>query len=251
MIEIKELCAGYDRKEILHGVSARFENGSVTVVLGPNGSGKSTLLETIVGLLPAASGSICVDHAELSSLNGTERARRLAFLAQEPVIPNMTARRMVLHGRFPYLGWPRQYRREDHEAVERALERTGALMLADRPMQKLSGGERQRVRFAMLLAQNTPNILMDEPTTFLDAGSQLETAALARSLAAEGKTVILVLHDLRLAMQTADRVLLLQNGRSVQKGSPEELLAAGRMDEVFGIRLRRTDTPDGPQYYYA
>ena len=203
MIELKNLRAGYPGRPVLEGIDLEFRPGEVLAILGPNGCGKSTLLRTANGLLPRDGGEVLVDGVPLEELSAKEVAKKVAYLPQSRTTPNITAGRMVLHGRFPYLSYPRRYRREDHEMVKRALEWAGAAELAPRPLAELSGGQRQKVYLAMALAQDTETILMDEPTTYLDVGCQLEVMALARRLAEEGRAVVMVLHDLTLALRLA------------------------------------------------
>lgn len=251
MIELQKLCAGYTGHNVLQDVSLTFTPGKVTVLLGPNGCGKSTLLRTVLGFQPKLSGRIMIDGVPLEELTPRSRAQKVAYLAQSRSIPNITARRMVLHGRFPHLSYPRRCRREDHESVERALRMMDAEELAERSMQELSGGQRQKVYLAMALAQDTQTILMDEPTTYLDIGHQLEVMALSRRLAEEGRAVVLVMHDLCQAMQTADEAAVLSGGRLLFAGAPEDAFAEGVLDRVFGISLRRFRTESGWQYYYG
>ncbi len=250
MIELREVRTGYGGREVLHGVSLTFAPGLVHVVLGPNGCGKSTLLRTILNLQPRDRGEVLLDGDAVEALSPGEIARRAAYLPQTRPAPNITARRMALHGRFPYLSWPRRYRREDYAAADRALARAGAGELADRLVPSLSGGQRQKVYLAMALAQDTPAILMDEPTTFLDVRHQLEVMRTARELAEAGKTVVMVLHDLSLALRTADRGAVLLDGAVLAAGTPGELLASGALDAAFGVRVLRTDTPGGTQYFF-
>lgn len=250
MIELREVRAGYGGREVLHGVSMAFAPGRVHVVLGPNGCGKSTLLRTILNLQPHDRGEVLLDGDAVENLSPGEIARRAAYLPQARPAPNITARRMALHGRFPYLSWPRRYRREDYAAADRALEQAGAGELADRLVPSLSGGQRQKVYFAMALAQDTPAILMDEPTTFLDIRHQIEVMRAARKLAEAGKTVVMVLHDLALALRTADRGVVLLDGAVLAAGTPGELLASGALDTAFGVHVLRAETPGGTRYYY-
>ena len=251
MVELKHVCAAFAEGEVLHDISLTFPNGKVTVLLGPNGSGKSTLLRTILGFVEQTQGEILIDGAPLEGLSPREKAQRIAYLPQSRPVPNITARRMVLHGRFPYLGYPRRYRPEDNAAVDDAMKKADAADLAGRTLPQLSGGERQRVYLAMALAQSTEVILMDEPTTYLDVHHQLEVMALARRLAGEGKAVVLVLHDLCLALRCADLAAVLSAGRVKAFGTPEELYDSNVLNEVFGIAVCRTETPDGWRYYYG
>ncbi len=249
MIALKDLTVGYHGEALLSQVNLEFPQGQVTVLLGPNGCGKSTLLKTVLGLLPPLGGEILYDGEPISSLSGGAVARKAAYMAQNHTVPSIVAQRMVLHGRFPYLSFPRKYRKEDHEAVRRALETAGGLDLSNRPMQELSGGQRQKVYLAMALAQETGTILMDEPTTWLDIRHQLEVMATARALAESGRAVGLVSHDLCLALRTADRVAVLAQGGLQLAAPPEEAFASGVLDLAFGVRVRRVETPTGWQYY--
>ena len=193
---------------------------------------------------------IVVDGVPLEGLSAKEVAQKVAYLPQSRSVPNITAGRMVLHGRFPYLSYPRRYRREDHEMVKRALDWVGAADLASRPLPELSGGQRQKVYLAMALAQDTAAILMDEPTTYLDVGCQLEVMALARRLAEEGRAVVMVLHDLTLALRCAHRAALLHEGRVRQLGTPEELYRGEALEQVMGVTLGRVETAEGWRYFY-
>lgn len=251
MIELRGLCAGYAGEPILRDISMNFPTGKVVVLLGPNGCGKTTLLRTILGLVPKQSGQILLDGIPAQELSPRERAQKVAYLAQSRSIPNITARRMVLHGRFPYLSFPRRYRREDYEAVTQALRWADAEEVAERSMQELSGGQRQKVYLAMSLAQQTQTILMDEPTTYLDVKHQLEVMEIARRLAGEGRAVVLVLHDLCQAMRVADEVAVFSEGCLLSNATPEEIYRSGILERVFDISLRRFRVETGWQYYYA
>ena len=249
MIELLDVSAGYGGVPILEHVTLSFPEGSVTALLGPNGCGKSTLLKTALGLLPRLAGRILYDGTDLDTLSPREIARRAAYLCQSRNVPSITAERMVLHGRVPYLSYPRRYRREDRDAVQEALRMTGSLDLAGRPMGELSGGQRQKIYLSMALAQDTPAILMDEPTTYLDVHHQLEFMETAGDLARSGKAVVMVLHDLGLALRYAGRVAVLTPGGCVRAGTPEEIFSAGVLDRVFGVNVRRVPSGDGWHYY--
>ena len=249
MVEVRNLLVGYGEAPVLSDVSLTFPTGQVTGVLGPNGCGKSTLLKAALGLIPIQGGQILVDGQDLRTLSPREVAQRAAYLAQSRSVPSITARRMVLHGRFPYLSYPRRYRPEDYQMADQALQWADASDLAGRAMDRLSGGQRQKVYLAMALAQDTQTILMDEPTTFLDISHQLEVMALARRLASLGRAVVLVLHDLDLALRGCDRIALLSGGSFRALGSPEEVFLSGVLDEVFHVRVGRMHTEEGWQYY--
>ena len=249
MLEIRNLSAGYDGNPVLRDLSLSIPEGKVTVIVGPNGCGKSTLLKALAGILPAT-GSVALEGRELLGLPGRELAKAVAFLPQNRPTPEIAARNLVLHGRFPYLSYPRRYRREDYRMAEVALERMGVSDLADRLIPTLSGGQRQKVYIAMALAQDTPVVLMDEPNTFLDIAHQLQLMAQARALAGEGKTVVLVLHDLAMALSCADSLAVLHEGQCLFRGSPEEAFLSGSLDIAFGIKMCRIHTENGWKYYY-
>lgn len=249
MLEARNLSVGYPGRTVLEDVSLAVRPGRVLVLLGPNGCGKSTLLRTLPGLLPPLGGGILLDGKPLGDYSLRQAAQKIAYLPQSRAVPSITARRMVLHGRFPYLSYPRRYRREDYEAVDRALAKAGALDLADRPLPELSGGQRQKIYLALALAQETETILMDEPTTYLDIRNQLETLALLRRLAGEGRGVAAVLHDLCLALTAADDVAVLGEGRLLALGGPEEIYQSKVLERVMGIRLGRSAGPGGWRYF--
>ena len=241
MLELKSLSAGYPGHSILEDVCLAVRPGKVLVLLGPNGCGKSTLLRTIPGLLPALGGEVLLDGKPLGSYTPRQAAQKIAYLPQSRTVPSITARRMALHGRFPYLSYPRRYRR--------AFAQVDAADLAERPMAELSGGQRQKVYLAMALAQETDIILMDEPTTYLDVRHQLETLALTRRLAAEGRGLAVVLHDLCLALAVADEVAVLGAGRLLALGGAEEIYQSRILEEVMGVRLDRSAGPRGWRYF--
>ena len=249
MLEVKSLCAGYSDTHVLEHVDFRIPSGKVTVILGPNGCGKSTLLKALCGIIPADSGQVVLDGENILTLPQRQLAQRVAYLAQSRQIPDITVERLVLHGRFPYLGYPRRYRKEDYAIADAAMKTMGVAELADELVQNLSGGQRQKVYIAMALAQDTPVILLDEPTTYLDISHQLQLMQQARMLAAQGKTVAMIIHDLPHAFQTADHMILMQEGKIVADGTPEQIYASGMISSVFGVRLCRTGTEGGWRYY--
>ena len=199
MIELFDIHAGYRKREVLHGIRLTLKNGKLTALLGPNGSGKSTLLKAAAGLLPVTQGQVKVDGE--TALPRNELAKRLAYVPQSRNVPAITARRMVMHGRFPHLGYPRRYAEKDYAIADAALQRFDALPFAETPVQELSGGERQKVYLAMAFAQETRNILLDEPLTYLDIRAQMELMDSLRGLAQEGRAVAVALHDIGLALR--------------------------------------------------
>ena len=239
MLKLQHLTAGYGEKTILQDISLDFPPGTVTAILGPNGCGKSTLLKAAAGLLPLSGGEILAPEP---------RVRPIAYLPQSRTVPEMTGRQRGLHGRFPWLGWPRIYRAEDQAAADEALRRLGIAELANLPLSALSGGTRQKCYLAMALAQGADTLLLDEPTSFLDIGCQLDLMTLCRELADQGKAVAVVLHDLPLALGHGDRVAVLENGHLLALGAPEEIWSSGILDQTFGVRVLKIDTPKGAQF---
>lgn len=249
MMELCHITAGYGGPPVLRDVSLVFEPGKVTVLAGPNGCGKSTLLRVAARLMAPERGEVRIEGQDVSRLSAKQFARLAALLPQSRPLPGITAGSLVLHGRFPYLGYPRRYGPADRAAARSAMERSGVLELADRNVARLSGGQRQKVYLAMALAQDTPVLLLDEPTTFLDIGCQLELARLMRETAAEGKAVVMVLHDLNLALGCAHRVAVMEEGRLRAWGTPAEIYAGGALEEVFGVRVHCVELENGTEQY--
>ena len=251
MLELRKVCCAYGSASVLTDISLCFEPGEILCLIGPNGSGKSTLLRTAMGLQPRISGEILLDDRPLDSLTPREIAQKISYLPQFRNVPDITVQRLVMHGRFPYMSFPRHYTAEDREIVAQALEQTEITDLAERPLQSLSGGQRQKVYLAMILAQETETVLLDEPTTYLDIRHQILLTDMARTLADEGKAVVLVLHELPLAFRAADRLALLDGGRITALGTPEHFLSENVTAKPFGVTLRRVLDGNGWQYYYT
>jgi len=250
MLEICNVTGGYRGAPVLQNVSLHASGGKVTVLAGPNGCGKTTLLKCIAGIHPVMSGDILLADESLIGLSPGLWARKIAWLPQSQSLPELTVERLVLQGRFPYLSYPRRYSREDRQIAREMMEKMELLPLAQRHMDTLSGGQRQKAFIAMVLTQNTPVILLDEPTVFLDIRHQIQLMEQVRSLAAEGKTVVMVLHDLSMALQFADNLVVMQEGRVVFQGAPEQVYTNGCLPAVFGVQVNRMETPQGWQYYY-
>lgn len=245
MLELWDLRAGYGHSEVLHGIRANLCPGQLVCILGPNGCGKSTLLKTLPGILPITGGKILLDGRAVTDYPRTALAKRMAYLSQGRRIPAMTVGELVLHGRFPHLQFPRRYSAEDRRIAEDAMVQMGISAEAKRPLSALSGGMRQSAFLAMALAQQADYILLDEPTTYLDIGHQLELMRLLRSIADGGCAVAAIMHDLPLALTYADAVWVMRNGVLVMSGTPGEVCTSGVLHEVFGVDM----IADNGSYY--
>jgi iron complex transport system ATP-binding protein len=232
-----DLTLAYGGQPVVYRVGLTIPDGKVTVIVGPNACGKSTLLKAMARILRPCSGAVLLDGELIHTLPTKKVARQLGLLPQTPIVPEgMTAEDLVARGRFPHQGVFRQWSAEDEEAVERALVLTETVELRNRPVDELSGGQRQRVWVAMALAQDTPILLLDEPTTHLDIAHQLELLELLASLnATQGRTVVMVLHDLNQAARYAHHLVAMSEGQVVAEGDPGEVVTAETVRKVFGI----------------
>ncbi len=249
MIRLNNLSAGYFGNPVIQNITMEFTPEKVTVLLGPNGSGKSTLLKAALGLLPPINGEVLYDDVDIRQLKRRQIAQKAAFLTQSRNTPSIQALRMVLHGRFPYLTYPRHYGRQDYAISRQAMESTGSLQHEDTNVSRLSGGQRQGVYLAMALAQDTQTVFMDEPNTYLDISRQFQMMQTAHSLASEGKAVVLVLHDISLALREADCIAVFQEGSLLCCNTPGCVYQSGILAQVFGVGVHRMNTPHGTQYY--
>ena len=241
MLEVKNLSAGYGGDTVLHHINLTFLPGTLYTIVGKNGCGKSTLLKACAGLLPAAEGEILLEGRDLSTYQPNQRAQRISYLAQCGSIPAISAERFVMHGRHPHLGYPRKPRSVDRAAIDQAMELMKVDVFRNKSLGELSGGERQRVYLAMQLAQDTPIMLLDEPTTYMDLGHQLELLELLGSLKEQGKCIVMVLHDLEQALDCSDQIIAVDEGRVVRTGSPRALLDSGILAGLFGVEITRLD----------
>lgn len=248
-LQAEHLWAGYGHRVVVEDFSCAFRPGEVTVLLGRNGCGKSTLLRALGGLLPALKGRVFLDGQDMAAYRPARRAQLLATLPQGRDVPDITARRLVLHGRFPYLAYPRRYGPAEQALAEAALARVGIPELADRPLKRLSGGQRKKVYLAMLLCQDSPVMLLDEPTTYLDIGQKYEMLELIAQVNAMGKTVVMVLHDLPLAFSYSHQVVVLEKGRLAAQGPADQVFASGVPARVFGVKSQALEV-DGRQEYF-
>jgi len=241
--------AGYDGLDILQDIRFELPPGRIMAVIGPNGSGKTTLIRALSGVLPRVQGSMRVNGTDLLAASEKERARLLAVVPQSTHIPPaFSVEEVVLLGRTPHLNWLGNTSGEDLQNAEEAMRRADILDLRDRLCGELSAGERQRVILARALAQDTPVLLMDEPTSHLDLQYQVAFLTLARELALEGdKTVLAAMHDLNLAALFGDVVLALNGGKAVASGLTDEILTAEKVEEIYGLPVAVLDAPGGGQ----
>ena len=220
--------------------------GAITAIVGPNACGKSTLLRGLARLLRPAAGQVILDGGDITRLRTKEVARRLGLLPQSSIAPEgITVADLVTRGRFPHQAMLRQFTRRDQQAVADAMAATGVTPIAGRAVDELSGGQRQRVWIAMVLAQETPLILLDEPTTFLDIAHQIELLELFAELNAEqGRTIVAVLHDLNHACRFADQIIAMKDGSIVAQGNPSLVITADLVEDVYGLRCQVIDDPE-------
>jgi iron complex transport system ATP-binding protein len=245
VLEVTDLWVAYGQRTVLRGVSLRAEAGELLAVVGPNGSGKTTLIRAVTGVAPARSGRILLDGGDGGRMSRADLAVRVAVVPQNPALPDgFRVVDVVMMGRTPHLRLLQSEGRSDFEAVRRALEQTDALGLAGRLVEELSGGERQRVVIARALAQETPALLLDEPTAHLDIGHQLAIMDLIRRLCRERSlAVVAAVHDLTLASLFCDRAVMMDGGRVVAEGPPERVLTPDLIETVYGARVAVLEHP--------
>lgn len=245
MLAARDIRISYDDRTVLADLSVELPDGGFTVIVGPNASGKSTLLKALARTLSPSAGSVLLDGRPIGTYRSKEVARRLAMLPQSPITPEaITVRDLVGRGRYPHQSFLRQWSRADDAAVATALKATSVADLADRPMSELSGGQRQRAWIAMVLAQQTGLLLLDEPTTFLDIAHQYDLLELCARLHDEGKTLVAVLHDLNQAARYATNLVVMSGGAIVAQGDPGIVLTAELVEDVFGLACRVMPDPE-------
>ncbi|TDB95533.1 ABC transporter ATP-binding protein [Actinomadura sp. 7K534] len=235
----------YDDRVVVEDLDLAVPPGKISAIIGANACGKSTLLRALARLLAPRGGTVHLDGRSIHAMPTRQVARRLGILPQSPVAPEgLTVVDLVGQGRAPHQTWWRQWSSADEDAVTAALRATGTLEYADRPVDELSGGQRQRAWIAMAVAQGTPILLLDEPTTYLDLAHQVDVLDLIVDLNRhEGRTVVMVLHDLNQACRYADHVIVMKSGAIVAEGPPGEAVDAALVEDVFGLRCQVTTDP--------
>ena len=235
------------RRTALADFSLSMEKGEIRALIGPNGSGKSTALQALAGLIAPSGGRAEIEGVAVASLSRRAIAKKLAFLPQQPAAPDeMTVAQLVRQGRFPHVGLFRSYDRKDEAAIEWALESTGLTSFSDRTLQELSGGERQRAWISAALAQEAGILLLDEPTSFLDIGYQVEVLDLVHRLSRErGVTILMAIHDINQAIAVSDRISLLERGELRFDGAPRALSESGLIESTFRVKGRFVEVAPG------
>ncbi|WP_110590194.1 ABC transporter ATP-binding protein [Microbacterium suaedae] len=235
-LAVEDATLQYDQRVISENLGFHVPPGSFTVIIGPNACGKSTLLRALAGLLRPASGQVVLDGSDIARLAPKHIARRIGLLPQSASAPDgITVAELVARGRFAHQRLLRQWSPADEIAVAEALDETGVRELSARRVDELSGGQRQRVWIAMVLAQETPMVLLDEPTTFLDVAHQMEVLGLLHRLNVSGRTVVAVLHDLNQAARYASHIVAMSGGRIVAQGAPAETITSELVHDVFSL----------------
>ncbi|WP_049559722.1 ABC transporter ATP-binding protein [Nonomuraea sp. SBT364] len=239
-----DLTLAYDQRVVATELSVAIPDRSFTVIIGPNACGKSTLLRALARMLKPKTGAVHLDGGVITALPSKEVARRLGLLPQSSIVPDgITVADLVSRGRYPHQRLMRQWSKADEAAVTEAMRATSVTELSDRIVDELSGGQRQRVWLAMALAQETPILLLDEPTTFLDIAHQIEVLDLCADLHEAGRTMVAVLHDLNQACRYATHLIVMRDGQVVAEGDPGDVITPGLVERVFDLRCEIIPDP--------
>lgn len=244
-LQADSLSLAYEKITIVEQLALTITTGQITTLVGPNGCGKSTLLRGLARLLKPKAGQVVLNGRAISQMPTKTLAKQLGILPQSPAAPEgLTVYELVAQGRYPHQGFFQQWSNEDERIAQEALAITHMIDFANRPLDTLSGGQRQRAWIAMALAQDTPILLLDEPTTYLDIGHQIEVMELVQTLNRERRmTILLVLHDLNQAARYSDRMVVMQDGAIVADGSPQEMMTPQMLADVFQVRVTVVDDP--------
>ncbi|MDZ5781961.1 ABC transporter ATP-binding protein [Marinococcus luteus] len=244
-VEAKNLTFSYEKENVLRDLSIRVPEGEITVFIGANGCGKSTLLRTMARLIQPEKGNVLLNGKSISELKTKEIAKQLSILPQGPTAPEgLTVEQLVKQGRYPHQSWLRQWSPEDEKMVENAMEAAAVTSFRNTPVDDLSGGQRQRAWIAMTLAQGADTLLLDEPTTYLDMAHQIDVLDLLYELnEQEGRTIVMVLHDINLACRYADHLVALQEKSVFAQGRPGDIVTKEMVRQVFHMNCHIAEDP--------
>jgi ferric citrate transport system ATP-binding protein len=244
VFSIENLSVDYAGSSVLSDLNISIPQGKITALIGPNGCGKSTLLKAISGSLKVTTGTVKLAGQDLTKLSHKKRARRLSILPQSPITPEgISVQQLVSFGRNPYLSQWGGLSTDDVQKVHMALAETGLTDLADRAVDSLSGGQRQRAWIAMVLAQDTEYILLDEPTTYLDLTHQIELMEMIQKMNKNGKTLVVVLHDLNQACRYCDHLIVMKKGQLIAQDTPHKIFNSTLLKEVFALNAMIINDP--------
>lgn len=251
MLDFKNVCASCGGAPILSDINLHIKKGEITTVIGPNGCGKTTLLQCLNGSTKVTSGRIFIEGRDFLALPSKERAKTVAFLPQvRTIIPSLPTHTLVEHGRFPYLGFSRRPDGKDRKIVEAAMDFAQVSEYSSQYTDTLSGGIRQRVFFSMVLAQDCDLLVLDEPTTYLDPSGQLHFLKMLDRLRSDGRTILLVLHDLNQAFSISDTLVVMHDRKIAALGTPEECQRQHVIEDVFNVHIKKFRDEDGEYYFF-
>jgi iron complex transport system ATP-binding protein len=248
-ISFNNLSLGYGSHTVLENINLELPSGCITALLGPNGCGKSTLLKSITKILTPTKGEVKYLNKNVKDIDSKYFSTQISLLPQvQPIPEGITVETLISYGRSPYTGFWGKVTKSDKQFMYQVMEEVGVLELKNSFLNELSGGQRQRAWLAMVLAQDTPYILLDEPTTYMDINHQVELMAILRRLNRKGKTIIVVLHDINQAARYCDHLVLLKKGKLIAQGSPSEMITQTMMKEVFEIdtQIHQDPITDSP-----
>lgn len=250
MIEVKNVSFSYGRQKALENINLNFECGKIYAVIGPNGSGKTTLIKLLSRLVKPKEGDVFIDNSNYKKITRKDFAKKIALLPQARNTPDVTVFDLVCYARFPYLDISKRLGEDDYRIVNSALCATDTLKLAQKNVKKLSGGERQRVYIAMLIAQDTPYVLLDEPNSHLDVFFTFQILSHLKYMKDNGKCVIVVLHNLDTALKIADEIIVMDNANAVYKGSAQKIVSCNAIEKVFKVKCKSALIDNKTEYFF-